>query len=187
MQELWTRLENWLQANAPQFLDDLNPAATERDLSKLAEALGTPLPADFLAFYRIHDGQGNTVGGLFDGQELLSVPRMLDEWTVWNSLLTGGDFDGIECTPDPGIRPDWWNRHWLPLTYDGAGNHCCLDLAPAEGGTYGQVIHMWHDDAERPLLAISFREWMSEYVDALEAGDYVFSEDYDGIVSVDDL
>ena len=127
------------------------------------------------------------MGGLIAAEELLSVSRMLDEWTVWNGLLTSGEFEGITSLPTAGIRNNWWNPHWLPLTYDGAGNHCCLDLSPANGGTYGQVIRMWHDNAERPLLAVSFTQWISEYVEALEAGEYAFSEDYDGIASIDEL
>ncbi|MBF9141347.1 SMI1/KNR4 family protein [Hymenobacter properus] len=187
MQEVWARFENWLQAHAPQLLENLSLGASETALEKLAQTLDAALPDDFLAFYRIHNGQQSQSGGLINAEELLSVPRMLEEWTVWNDLLAGGDFEGASSTPARGIRADWWNPRWLPLTYDGAGNHCCLDLAPADGGTYGQVIRMWHDDAERTLLASSFTEWITDYVQALEAGQYVFSEDYDGILSVDDL
>lgn len=187
MQSIWMRFETWLTANAPQLTDALNPAATDVELRELATTIGTELPADFVAFYRIHNGQQSEAGGLFNGEELLSVPRMVAEWTIWNDLLKSGDFDGATSTPDPGVLADWWNPLWLPLTYDGAGNHCCLDLSPAPGGTRGQVIRMWHDDDERTLLAPSFSEWITQYIRALEAGEYVFSEDYDGIVSVDDL
>jgi cell wall assembly regulator SMI1 len=187
MQELWKRLENWLQANAPQLLADLNPPAPAAELQQLSALIGAELPADFLAFYRIHDGQKSNAGGLLNAEELLSVARMIDEWTIWNDLLKGGDFDGATSEPGPGVRADWWNPRWLPLTYDGAGNHCCLDLAPAEGGQPGQVIRMWHDDSERALLAGSFTEWVEQYVAGLESGAYIFSEDYDGIISRDDL
>jgi cell wall assembly regulator SMI1 len=187
MKVLWERFEAWLWANAPQLMSELNPAATDAELQQLAATIGTELPADFLSFYRVHNGQRNDDGGLLNGEELLSVSRMLTEWTIWNDLFKGGDFEGATSTPDAGVRADWWNPLWLPLTYDGAGNHCCLDLSPALGGTRGQVIRMWHDDGERTLLAPSFAEWMTQYVTALEAGKYVFSEDYNGIVSVDEL
>jgi cell wall assembly regulator SMI1 len=187
MQEVWKRFKNWLQANAPQLLQDLNPPASEDELQQLATLIGAELPADFLAFYRVHNGQKSKLGGLIDAEELLCVSRMIDEWTIWNDLLKGGDFDGSTSDPAPGVRADWWNPGWLPLTYDGAGNHCCLDLAPAEGGSVGQMIRMWHDDAKRTLLADSFAEWIEQYVTGLESGAYVFSEDYDGIISRDDL
>ena len=112
---------------------------------------------------------------------------MLDEWRVWHKLLVGGNFAGTYSEPPAGVKSDWWNPGWLPLTYDGSGNHWCLDLDPAPGGTYGQIIRMWHDDAERPLAAGSFREWMTRYVAGLEAGDYAFSEEYDGIVPAEYL
>ncbi|PPK42935.1 hypothetical protein B0G57_11531 [Trinickia symbiotica] len=37
-------------------------------------------------------------------------------------------------------------------------------LDGAEGGTYGQVIRIWHDDAQRELVASSFREWLHRLV-----------------------
>ncbi|GAB3639061.1 hypothetical protein GCM10027422_46520 [Hymenobacter arcticus] len=187
MLSIWKRFEAWLAVSAPQLLTELNAGATDAELGELATTLGTELPADFLAFYRIHNGQKTEASGLFDGEELLSVPRMLDEWTIWNDLLKGGDFEGAASMPDAGVRADWWNPLWLPLTHDGAGNHCCLDLSPAPGGACGQIIRMWHDADERTLLASSFTEWITRYVTALEAGEYVFSEDYNGIVLVDDL
>ena len=187
MKDLWLRFENWLQVNAPPLLAELNAGATEAELSNLAATIGAALPADFPAFYRIHNGQQSYRSGLFDGEELLSVPRMLDEWTIWRDLLTSGDFADAYSEPTAGVRADWWHPLWLPLTYDGAGNHHCLDLAPAPGGTPGQIIRMWHDDTERPLVASSFTEWFMQYVKGLEAGNYAFSEDCGGIVSVDDL
>lgn len=187
MQSIWTRFEIWLAANAPQLLSELNAGATTAELHHLAAAIKAELPTDFLAFYHIHNGQRGKAGGLLNGEELLSVPRMLAEWTIWNDLLDSGDFEGAASAPDAGVRADWWNPGWLPLTYDGAGNHCCLDLSPAPGGTRGQIIRMWHDSDERPLLAPSFADWLTQYVTALEAGDYVFSEEYGGIISADEL
>ena len=42
---------------------------------------------------------------------------------------------------------------------------------------------MWHDDADRALLAPNFTEWLKKFADDLEAGEYVISEDYNGLVS----
>ena len=187
MQAIWNRLAQWLQINAPQLVGELNPGATDAELAELSSTIGVELPADFLAFYRIHNGQRSGGSNLFDGEELLSTDRMLDEWGVWHKLLVSGDFAGSYSEPPAGVRNDWWSPGWLPLTYDGAGNHWCLDVAPAAGGTYGQIIRMWHDDTERPLAATSFREWLTRYVIELEAGAYAFSEEYDGIVPAEYL
>ena len=53
---------------------------------------------------------------------------------------------------------------------------------PRRAARVARLIRMWHDDAERPLLATSLTEWLTQYITALEAGEYTFSEDYDGIV-----
>jgi cell wall assembly regulator SMI1 len=41
---------------------------------------------------------------------------------------------------------------------------------------------MWHDDAARDLVAPSYRDWLSQFADALEAGKYALSAEYGGIV-----
>ena len=46
------------------------------------------------------------------------------------SVQDAGEFEGCESDPDVGIRNNWWNDKWIPITYDGAGKHDCLDLAP---------------------------------------------------------
>jgi cell wall assembly regulator SMI1 len=52
---------------------------------------------------------------------------------------------------------------------DGRGNHHCLDLEPAKEGRVGQIITMWHDDAERTIVAPSFQAWLQQYVEDLES------------------
>ncbi|WP_156441033.1 SMI1/KNR4 family protein [Burkholderia sp. ABCPW 14] len=47
---------------------------------------------------------------------------------------------------DQVIKDDWYNLKWIPFTHDGSGIRLCLNLDPAEGGTLGQVVRIWHDD-----------------------------------------
>jgi len=51
---------------------------------------------------------------------------------------------------------------------DGGGDSLCLDLAPAEGGTVGQVIAMSHETGDRPVLAKSFAEFLALLAQRLE-------------------
>lgn len=97
-----------------------------------------------------------------------------------------GDFEGIESEPQKGIRKDWWNARWIPFTHNGGGDHLCIDLAPDVAGRTGQIITMWHDMGERELKAPSFEAWFEGYVEAVIAGEFVYSKDYGGIVSKDD-
>lgn len=187
IEEIWTRIDTWLAANAPEMLEALNPGASDNDIADTETFLGVTFPDDVRASYKIHDGQLPDQPGLLDAREFLSLERIRDEWKVWKELLDGGDFDGINSEPHEGIKNDWWNPAWIPLTYDGAGNHDCLDLDPAPGGKVGQIIEMWHDDAERVLVSPGFKPWLQEFAVGLEAGDYVMSDDYGGLMRKDDL
>lgn len=169
----------------------LNTGATDAEFAQLAQLVGVDLPEEVKAIYRVYNGQIYEAPYLFDGEEWLSLERMAEEWAVWKGLLDDGEFaddDGaFDSDAEAGIKPLWWSPLWLPITYDGAGNHLCLDLNPTAAGTYGQVIRMWHDDGERSLEAKSFVAWVAQYVQALEAGRCIYSDEYGAIVNVDDV
>ena len=145
------------------------------------------VPDNFKTFYRRHDGQIPMSEGLIDAEELLCIKRIMEEWEVWKELDEKGVFDDSVSDADKGVREDWWNPLWIPITYDGSGNHYCLDLNPDDGCKKGQIIRIWHDSAERELIAGSFEEWMSDYANDLQAGYLVYSEEVGGIVDQEDL
>lgn len=167
MKQLWEKLEAILQDTDPDLLADLAPPVTDEEIAKLEQALGMNLPADFVACLKIHNGQHGNSHGLFDESEFLSTSRILQEWRIWKELLDGGDFEGSESNPHSGIRPVWWSSAWIPFTYNGAGDHLCLDLDPTESGIPGQIITLWHDDGERAKQADSFLLWFTKYVEQL--------------------
>jgi len=191
---VWKRIESWLEQNAPEVAVGLGDGATEEQIAVAERKLGVALPEEVHASYSIHDGQqtdrslGGVVGGVFvPGGDFLSLARIVDEWTVWKDLLDSSTFDGIQSDPQPGIKPDWWNPRWIPITYDGSGNHHCVDLDPAPGGTVGQIITMWHDGGEREVMAASFGEWLATLADEYERGEWVYSEDDGGVVRLGDV
>ncbi|QJB34052.1 SMI1/KNR4 family protein [Chitinophaga oryzae] len=188
MQEYWTRWENWMRQHAPRLLHVLNPGVSTASLESLEKLTESALPADFKAFYAVHDGQQKPRPGLVDGDQLLPLEEIINKWHYWHDLIASGTFtyndEPIASEPDTGIRSDWWNPRWIPITADGFGNFLCLDLDPAPGGHYGQIITLWHDDGHREIVAPSFREWISNYLDALEKGDYIFVKKW-GIVHKD--
>jgi cell wall assembly regulator SMI1 len=187
IEELWTRLETWLDANAPALVPTLQPGASEAEIQQTEAFLCVQFPDDFKASYRIHNGQENYADGLLYGREFLSLERIRDEWKVWKELLDGGDFEGSKSQPSGPIRDDWWNAQWIPITYDGSGNHDCLDLNPAEGGHIGQVIDFWHDESSREIKASSFTAWLATFVEGCENGTYVYSEKYGIVIHTDNL
>ena len=187
MEDSWEAFDRWLGSHWPEGLRRLGPPASDEALSTLEGVLGCALPDDLVRCLRIHDGQRPGTGGLFDGTEFLSARRIADEWSVWKGLLDGGDFEDTTSEPRSGVKSDWWNAKWIPVTYDGAGNHLCLDLDPDVGGTVGQVITMWHDDPSRELLADGLGTWFQRYVSGVIDGEYVHAEEYDGIVHRNDV
>jgi cell wall assembly regulator SMI1 len=165
MRKQWGKLEAWLKANNSALLADLNPPISDGDLQALEQQLAVKLPEDFVECLKVHNGQKGRAEWLFAGSEFLSSKRILDEWLIWKDLFDGGDFDGAEAEPGAGIQPAWWSPKWIPFTYNGAGDHLCLDLDPASGGQVGQVITLWHDDGVRKKKADSFAQWFAEFVD----------------------
>ena len=178
----WQRLEAWLKAQAPEVHASLGPPATDEAIRALEAAVGMTLPEDVRASYRLHDGQSRDltlvppVESGEVGYSLLPLSRIAAEWKTWKGLLDGGDFAGQVGGPDAGIRDDWWNPGWLPLTTNGGGDSHCLDLAPAGGGTSGQVITMFHAEAKRELTARSFGEWLAALADELEQGEWTLDD-----------
>lgn len=184
MKNEWDRLEGWLSGHWPEGLYDLNPPATDAEISALETALGVRLPADFIACLKIHNGQKALAGGLFDGAEFLSTAAILTQWEIWKGLLDEGDFDSILSNPELGIKNDWWNARWIPFTHNGGGDHYCLDLDPDDRGFCGQIITMWHDMGDRNIQGKSFQRWFQRYVDAVLNGQYAYSEEDGGLFRI---
>lgn len=186
MNTTWNKFEAWLKNNWPDGFEDLNPPATEQEINQLQETLGVQLPVDFIACLRIHNGQKGMAGGLFDNSEFLSTQSIIEQWQIWKDLLDSGTFDEFSSEPESGVKNDWWNQKWIPITHNGGGDHFCIDLDPDAQGVSGQIITMWHDMANRDIQANSFKTWFNNYVSAVLDGRYVYSEDYGGLVDIAD-
>ncbi len=183
----WASIDLWLTENAPDLLDTFGQGADAEAIMAAETALGIQFPADFKKSVEIRDGQQSDILiGFVEASEFLSLERILDEWRVWKDLYDSGEFKDCASEPTGPIKTDWWNPKWIPFTYDGSGNHLCLDLDPASGGAVGQIITMWHDDAERKVIAPNFQTWLHQVANSLQSGDLVFSDEYNGIVSKDD-
>lgn len=163
------------------------PAGDGGGLVELESIIGRALPEAFKRAYRIHNGQATDEVGLFDGTELLSATAIADQYRIWKELLDDGQFAELHSQSPAGIKTDWWSPGWIPITHNGGGDHSCLDLDPAAGGTVGQIISFWHDEPSRAILAPDFETWLTQYADALEAGELVSSEDYAGVVRRDNV
>jgi len=191
MTDIWNSIELKLKEIAPDILNNLNAGAETAAIENFETLIHSKLPESFKFFYKVHNGQKSESAGLIECEELLSLERIEDEWKVWKGLLDEQNFEddnGLYTSePDPGIKNDWWNPLWIPITYDVCGNHYCIDLDPADEGHYGQIIRMWHDDPQRSLEAKSFTEWINKYKDRLLNGELVYSEEYFGIIDKNEI
>ncbi|UYO74645.1 SMI1/KNR4 family protein [Halomonas qinghailakensis] len=186
-QELWDALAQELKIIAPKITIEMNTGASPQDFQKLEYLIGATLPDGFKRLYVLHNGQKNCFPPFYYTEELLSIDRIIQEWSVWKQLLDNKYFqhpDGTSYTsePHPHIKNNWWNPKWIPITNDGNGNHLCLDLDPADGGLYGQIIRMWHDDSARSVEAFSLEDLFNQYLKKLKSGDFFYSDDYGGII-----
>ncbi|KVN09786.1 hypothetical protein WT09_26280 [Burkholderia stagnalis] len=165
MAAAWSRLDAWrrtLPADAPE---PFRGPASDEDLRALEAGLGVALPEAWRESLRLHDGQEAGRTEPFAGETLLSARQILAQWSIWHELVARGDLADCEGgEPEPGIRGDWYNLKWIPLTHNGSGDHLCIDLDPDEGGRIGQVIRVWHDSPEREHVAESVGEWLARVV-----------------------
>ena len=172
----WQKIEVWLAANEPELMKSLNPGATDAQILEVEKAIGNSLPEQIKESYRIHNGQssGDLIPPLQPDDEgsyvLYSTVEMLREWRSWKELVDSGEFRGKESGPDQGIQSSWWHPGWISFASNGGGDSMCIDLAPAQGGTVGQIITMNHESSARQKLANSFAEWLSELTYTIESG-----------------
>lgn len=82
MNQLWNRIEVWLEANAPAIAEDLNPPASTRDLVYMERFLGVHFPEDVRLSYLRHDGQSSGSPALFAGWEWYSLDRVRSDWKM---------------------------------------------------------------------------------------------------------
>jgi len=169
MEKLIDSLKNWLKDNV-HMESPLKEGASDKEFAALEDKLQVQLPEDFKQFYKFHNGQSEDAPYITPLGEMLSLEGIAFQWELWKGLVDDNVFEDNNSEPDEGIKDDWYNPKWIPFTYDGSGNHLCIDLDPAEGGKVGQVITMWHDGSERELIAGSFNEWLALFVQQLNDG-----------------
>jgi cell wall assembly regulator SMI1 len=184
--DVWNRVEAWLSLHAPDIRESLLPPVGAGAVQDLEEVVKLALPTAFKTSLALHDGQDDrapsglfpysTILGPAPAWRLLSVEEIDREWQMLAELSDGGDFKGNKASPATGVRPDWWNKGWLPIAGDGGGDSVCIDLSPATGGSIGQIIIFHHDDGDRPVLASSFESWLTELAGNLEAGRYRYEQ-----------
>ncbi|MBW4679589.1 MAG: SMI1/KNR4 family protein [Microcoleus vaginatus WJT46-NPBG5] len=186
MKIIWERIHNWLAANAPQVLESLKPGATDEEMYQAETFFGVKFPEDFKLSYRVHNGQKEESYCLFPYLDFLSLQSAIEISEKWQNCSD----NKFRCNPEDiseGIWNGWWNPNWIPVSMESNGACECVDLAPAAGGNVGQVIIVEWQEPTRRLIAPNFRVYLESFADALERGEYCFSEDDYGLVDLANL
>ena len=188
MDELWTRLETFLQLNAPQIYAGLAPAATEAEIADAEARCGFSFPPDVHRSYLRHNGQqiagqgfSMSVGGEFIpvGFGLWPLARISNLWEAYYCPGIDAPIHDDEVT-DPRVKRVFLDRGWVGFAWDIGGNAVCLDFAPKPSGRVGQVILFDHEAGMRQWLAPSFRVWLEMIVGDLETGRLVWNAELEG-------
>ena len=154
---------------------EFNPPATEVQIAAAEAEIGFALPEDLRALYRVADGQREIDGHarrteafLFGHYAFEPLQRALVDYRAWKSVRddAGADFaatyDWTTARQGDPVYPDYWRPGWFPFATDGSGNAYAVDLSPAPGGTYGQIILIGRDEDERRVLAPSLAGFLQQ-------------------------
>ncbi len=186
VKKAWTRLETWLDKNAPPVGASLRSRASVEALERAQETMGVSLPDDVFASYLIHDGQDieDDRLALLLGTEFLSLDAATREWQPLKSL--GKPRETLRATPSGKVWDEWGLPEWIPLGSFHDGNLLCLDLNPAPGGRSGQIIYFHHEGGDRWVVAEDFASLLSDLAAHLEQRRIRWHEDF-GFYCVTDI
>lgn len=172
----WNRLDSWLNQHTPQGRYRLKSGASLAHLQLTEATVGAQFPEDLRESFLLHDGSEGTwvlIVGSF-----LSLDELANRWKSWHEGLKNGYFEGPDfvSNPEQGIKSNWFNNKWIPVSDNQNGDYTYVDLDPAEDGQVGQVIGFTRDEGATKILAKKFGEWISGLASALESGMYLYDE-----------
>jgi cell wall assembly regulator SMI1 len=104
----------YADAGLADLTADLLPPVSEAALRAFAQAVGVPLPAEFLALYRLHDGQppaGVGVPGLFGTYRFIPLAQSAEQHQLYGETCL------IDRATFPPAPHEWvsWQPELLPF------------------------------------------------------------------------
>jgi cell wall assembly regulator SMI1 len=178
MNELWERIIAWFAANAPpepEFFS-LAPGADEWEIRSTETTLRVAFPDDVRESYLLHNGSNRT--GVFEcGRNLFSLDAIMRGWQIKGSI-SPRKLERLGGPPQlvGPIKKIYWSPLWIPISDTGSGDYMCIDMDPAQGGRVGQVIDTSNEVGPLAVLAVGFREFLTQYAEDLEAGKFWYDE-----------
>ncbi|MCA9610468.1 MAG: SMI1/KNR4 family protein [Myxococcales bacterium] len=176
VQNALARIEAWAAAHGATL--GLLPGATEETVASLEAELGRPLPADYRAFLRLHDGQDPDapMPWLPHRDRLQPIATCLDQWRFERDA---SEDDGVEELSEDDV---FHLTVSSPLRYPIAGSrwldqdNTYLDFHPGPAGVDGQLLGLV-SECDWEVFGASFAEALEEHARRLEAGELVWSDE----------
>jgi cell wall assembly regulator SMI1 len=185
----WKEIEAVLRENANSVFRSLRKPASATEVKRLASTFGRKPPTDLLQSLAIHDGLRDSYLGqvrLFNYWSLLPIKSMLEARKVSREVQAMLGPDGVfPQGKNRSVKTDLrWRDGWLPFM-DADGDTLFIDLDPGPVGRVGQVVKFYNSDRARPVVAPSFRAWLSSLTDRLVTRQFRLDEQ--GGIWFDDL
>jgi cell wall assembly regulator SMI1 len=195
MSDCWDRVDRVLERHAPLVFNSLRPPATETQISEMETLVGVRFPEEIRVAYLRHDGQcagdhwlipaGNgwpsifLVTGCWCNLQQMKAIWQIQFKTRWETRANcpemypqyDSSWDALE------IRPERWNRGWIPISINPSLYNLYVDMAPAPAGKLGQIIV--DDDQDEPGVVMPGLDiYLTALCDALESGEVVHDPIY---------
>jgi cell wall assembly regulator SMI1 len=195
----WDRIDNVLQRRAPELFAALNPPATIQQIEDAEKQLGLALPQDVRDAYLRHNGSPSADWLANSPHDF--TPDFFVNWGFWCSLeemvrYWQGRVKNLEYMravnpdifPDYApywdtlkVRPEWWNRHWVPIGLTKTMTTIYIDMQPAPLGVPGQVIQD-NGMADAGELAPSLGDYLVHLIDHLDNGRLIYDASRGGYI-----
>ncbi|MFI7426569.1 SMI1/KNR4 family protein [Micromonospora sp. NPDC049836] len=176
--DAWARIETDLGRVLPASLSRLAPPADGRAIDAVEAALGRPLPADFRASLRVHNGTAWGLPSPVPLDQLYDTDGIVEATLSWR-----GTDEPDPVFDDPRVLAHLIDEGEIRVhgpvlpTMSAAGRvlvgtmngdvHWFLDLDPPPGGTPGQVVRADPESATWDVLAPSWRQLLLRYAEDL--------------------
>jgi cell wall assembly regulator SMI1 len=175
---LWRLFENWLYEQTPVFCHwPLAPGASEEEVQVLENKIGARLPDDIRQSYLRHNGSAgvNLLSVVGEGK-WVTVGEATEHWQFFQDIRPDLEDAGYLETPKGPMKKVHISPGWIPISDNEGGDHLCVDLDPAEGGTVGQLFSYWHEYGAWRFVAPSFAAFLERLIRHLELGKYAFND-----------
>jgi cell wall assembly regulator SMI1 len=149
-----TRIEQWLETQAPATRGYLNPPATDAELDQAEVRTGLRLLPAVRQLYRWHNGGGNAARPVWIVPDFsfMSLAEALHHWTMWRDITAA--------------EQDSPYLHWFPIADAFTGDYLAVEHHPDLSGSVVPILmgdRARHDQEWPSLEALA-----EELLDSLE-------------------